>query len=128
MRTTIQKMLQGYVPATCPMKFNLLNFMGHVAGTKLPPNGCFTIVKRISSQESTCRWNISLKHVHATFSRVCTRCDIVPATSPRYMSPQCALHKFFCRNKMSLPQTSRVCPPQICYTKSSKNTVIWGLL
>ena len=34
--------LQHFVPATCPVKFNELNSVQHVAGTKLPKNSCCT--------------------------------------------------------------------------------------
>lgn len=87
-------MLQRYAAATCPMKLNLLNFHGTCRGNKITPKLVLHNSKSISSQEGTCRWNISPKHVHATPPCVRTRCDIVPATCPRYMSPQCAPHKF----------------------------------
>ena len=90
----------GFVPvATRPMKFNKLNFVRHVAGTKYPqPN--------ISWPEGTFRWNISLGHAPPAFSCVRKCCDSVLATcpnySPYYMSPECALQKFFCRSNISL--------------------------
>ena len=96
------------MPATCPMKFNKLDFVRHVAGTKYPPN-----YKSISSHEGTCHCDISLGHVPATFSCtvVCANVVIlsllhVPATRPCYMSPQCVLDKLFvaatCRCDTSL--------------------------
>ena len=113
-------MLQRCVAATCPMKFNLLNFMVELHGThrgdKITPKLVLHNYKRISSNEGTCCCNISLKHVPATFSCVCTCCDFVSATCPAtrpcymprypsllhvlatrrcYMSPQCALHTVF---------------------------------
>ena len=43
--------------------------------------------KIISLHEGTCRCNISLGHVPATFSCVWQCCDFVTATCPRYTSP-----------------------------------------
>ena len=40
--------------------------------------------KSMNSQEGTCRYNMSLGHVPATFSCVCGCCDFVPATCPCY--------------------------------------------
>ena len=57
------------------MKFNKLNFMGHVAGTKLPLNWCCTVT-RVSVH--------TREHVTATFSCMCTCCDFVPAPCPRH--------------------------------------------
>ena len=45
----------NFVPATCRTKFNLLNFVGHVAGTKL------------------CRDAMSLRSVHRCAKRSCNR-------------------------------------------------------
>ena len=106
--------LQRFVPATCPMKFNKLNFVRRVAGTKYPPNWCCTSKKSISLHEGTCRCNISLRHVPATFSCVCKCCNFVPATCPRYTS---LLHvasvcttQVFCRCNMSLQHVAATCP------------------
>ena len=43
-------------------------------------------MRSVSSHEETCRCNISLGHVPATFSCVCKCCDFVDATCPRYTS------------------------------------------
>ena len=60
----------------------------------------------ISSHEGTCRCNISLGQLPASFSCVCKCCDFVPATCPRYSS---LLHvasvcttQVFCPCNMSL--------------------------
>ena len=79
------------------MKFNKLNFK----------KSC----KSISSLEGTWRFNISLRHVPATFSCVCTCCDFVPASCPRYTSlldvaSVCTTQFFFCGCNM----TPRICP------------------
>ena len=37
--------LQRFVPATCPIKFNKLNSVRHVEGTKHTPNWCCTVIK-----------------------------------------------------------------------------------
>ena len=42
--------------------------------------------KSMNSHEGTCRCNMSLGHVPATFSCVCGCCDFVPATYPCYAS------------------------------------------
>ena len=64
----------------------------------------------ISSHEGTCRCNMSLRHVPATFSCVCKRYDFVPATCPCYTSllhvpSECTTQIFaaaLCRCDMSL--------------------------
>ena len=68
------KMLRVHVSGIC---CNKLNFMGHVAGTKSPPNWCCTIIK-VSVHTRDCK--ISLKHAPATFSCAHTCCDFVSAT------------------------------------------------
>ena len=68
-------------------------------GDKISPKLVLHNYKSISLHEGTCRCNISLGHVAATF-HVCANFVIlsllhVPATRPCYMSPPCVLHKFF---------------------------------
>ena len=66
----------------------------------------------------TCRCNISLRHVPATFSCVCKCCDFVPATCPRYTSllpvaSVCATQVFVaaaCRCDMSLQHNPSCLP------------------
>ena len=72
-------------------------------------------MRAVSSHEGTCRWNISLGHVAATFSCVCKCCDFVPATCPRYTS---LLHvASVCTTQVLVAatcrcdMTPRVCPP-----------------
>ena len=102
--------LQRFVPATCPMKFNKLNFVRHVAGTKYPPNWCCTS-KKVSVYTrghvaATYPWDMYPQHFHVCANVVILSLLHVPATRPCCMSPQCALHKFFvaatCRCSMSL--------------------------
>ena len=57
------------VLATCPTKFNKLNFVRHVAGTKLWQDSCCTKIK-VWTHTRACRCNMSLGHVPATFSCV----------------------------------------------------------
>ena len=57
------------VPATCPIKFNLFNF--------------------------TYLWEMYPQHFHASAHVVILTPLRFPATLPCYMSPQCALRKFF---------------------------------
>jgi len=71
--------LQRYVPTTCSMKFNKLNFVRHLAGTNYPPNW----------------WNMYLQHFYVCANVVIFSLLHVPATRFCHMSPQCALHKFF---------------------------------
>ena len=104
--------LQRFAPATCPMRFNKLNSVRHVAGTKYPPNWCCIIIKvSVYTRRHvavTYPWDM---YVYLQHFRVCANVVIlsllhVPATRPCYMSPQCVLHKFFvaaaCRCDMSL--------------------------
>ena len=55
-------------------------------GDKISPKLVLHNYKSISLHEGTCRCNISLGHVPATFPCVCKCCDFVPATCPRYGS------------------------------------------
>ena len=100
----------NFVPATCPTKFNKLNSVRHVAGTKYPPNQCCTIIKvsvyTRGHVAATYPWDMYPQHFH-----VCKCCNFVPATCPRYTS---LLHvasvyhtQVFCPCNM----TPRVCPP-----------------
>ena len=62
-------------------------------------------MRAVSSHEGTCRCNISLGHVPATFSCVCKCCDFVPATCPRYTS---LLHvASVCTKRIFVPATCR---------------------
>ena len=98
--------LQRFVPATCPMKFNKSPWSATCHGDKISLKLVLHNYKSISLHEGTCRCNISLGHVLATFSCVCKCCDFVPATCPCYTS---LLHvasvctaQAFCRCSMSL--------------------------
>ena len=87
---------QSSVAATCPMKFNKLNSVRHVAGTNFAQIPC-CMSEKVSAHTreyvaTICPWNMSRK----TFSQVCELCSLVlrqvPATHPCNMSPQCALN------------------------------------
>ena len=61
--------------------------------------------KSMNSHEETCRCNMSLGHVPATFSCVCGCYDFVPATCPCSISPECVHHKI-----LSLLHVAATCP------------------
>ena len=125
---TDQHQFGGYfVPATFPMKFNKLNFMGHVVATKSPPNWCCTIIKVSVHTRGhvACRCNIALKHLPATFSCVCTCCNFVPATCPLYTSllnvaSMCTTHVFR-RCNMSLQHVTSCLPTFTCLGYSPRS-------
>ena len=111
--------LQRFVPATCPMKFNKLNSVRHVAGTKYPPNWCCT-VKKVSVHTmghvaATCPWDMYPQHFHLCANVVILSLLHVPSTRPCYLSPQCVLHTFFVLQHVAATcpcnMTPRVCPP-----------------
>lgn len=88
----VQHQFRGYfVPKTWRTEFNLLNFIRQVARTKYPPNWRGTIIKLSVHTKG---------HVAATYPW-----DMNPSYfqvrvyilwfCPCYMSPQCALYKFF---------------------------------
>ena len=110
------KMLRVHVSTICcsdmlQRRVHLVELHGTRREDKIIPKLVLHNYKSISSHEGTCRFNISLKHVPATFSCVCTCCDLVPATRPCYIPPQCALHKFFVAATCRCNMTLRVCPP-----------------
>ena len=74
--------LQRFVPATCPMKFNKLNFVRHVAGTDIPQNG----VAKVKKCQFT-RGDMSLQHIPGTCSRNIFMCVQMLCFCPCYMSP-----------------------------------------
>ena len=89
-------MFQGYVSGICcsdlSHEVEEVELHGTRSGDKIIRKLVLHNYKSISSIErGDC--NLSLKHVTATSSCVCTCCDFVPATCLCYMSPQCALHK-----------------------------------
>ena len=115
--TTVHTKFHGILATFCPCNMSheiqQVELRATCRGDKISPKLVLHSYKSISSQEGTCRCNISLGHVSATFSCVCKCCDFVRATCPRYssvkfccMSPQYVLHKFFvpatCRRDMSL--------------------------
>ena len=63
-----------FVPATSNMKFNKLNFMGHVA--------------------STDPWNMYPQHFHVCANVVISSLLHFPSIRPECVSPQCVLHTF----------------------------------
>ena len=101
-------MFQRYVAETCLTKCTgFVELHGTRRGDKITPKFVLHNYKSISSHEGhVASCNISLGHVPATFSSVCTCCDFVSATCPRYTS---LLHvasvcttQVFCRCNMSL--------------------------
>ena len=103
--------LQRFGPATCPMKFNKLNCVRHVAGTKYPPNWCCTVIKvsvhARGHVAATYPRDMYPQHFHVCANVVILSLLHVPATRPCYMSLQCVLHKFL--SLLHVPAT----PP--CY-------------
>ena len=99
-------MFQGYVATICCSDVShekqLVQFHVTRRGDKITPKLVLHNYKSISSHEETCRCNIPLKHVPATFSCVCTCCDFVAATCRCNMSLQ---HVARCN------MTPRVRPP-----------------
>ena len=82
--------LQRFVPATCTSCLTLCDML---RAQNISQIGVAQ-EKSISLHKGTCRCNISLGHVPATFSCVCKCCDFVLASFPCYVLPQCALHTF----------------------------------
>ena len=117
--------LQRFVPATCPMKFNKLNSVRHVAGTKYPPNWCCTIIKESVHTRghvaATYPWDMYPQHFHVCANVVILSLLHVPATCPCYVSSQCVLNKVFvaaaCRCDMSL-QHDPSCLPTLMESDS----------
>ena len=100
---------------------NLFSFDGRHFSSTI--GACWTLPKAYTiragnSHKGTCRCNISLGQVPATFSCVCKCCDFVPATCSRYTSllrvaSVCTKQVFVaaaCRYDMSL-QHDRSCLP-----------------
>ena len=108
-------MFQGYVAATCAMKFKkLIELHGTRRGDKITLKLVLHNYKSISSHEGTCGCNISLKRVPATFATF-SCCDFVSATSPRYTSQlnvtSACTTQVFCRCNMSLQHVPVPVPP-----------------
>ena len=139
--------LQRFVPATCPMKFNKLNSVRHVAGTRYPPNWHCTVIKvsvhTRGHVATTYRWDMYPQHFHVCANVVILSLLHLPAIRPCYMSPQCVLHKFFvpaaCRCNMSLQHDPSCLPTFIgicfcirgnfmpCMFKNCGGTVVYWL-
>ena len=107
--TTVHTKFHDILAAFCPCDMShevqQVKLRATCRGDKISPKPLHNY-KSISLHEGTCRCNISLGHVPATFSCVCKCCDFVPATCPRYTS---LLHvasvctaQVFCRCNMSL--------------------------
>ena len=83
---THMKMLHVYVSGICcrdvSHEVQQAELHGTYRGDKITPKLVLHNCKSVSSHEGTCRCNISLKHVHATFSCVCICCDFVAARCP----------------------------------------------
>ena len=89
-------MWQGRVAGIfCPQdmshRVHLVELHGSRRGDKISPKLVWHKYKSISSQEGTCRCNISVGPVPATFSS----CNFYPGTRPCYMSRRCAQHRVF---------------------------------
>ena len=88
--TTVHTKFHGILATFCPCNMShevqQVELRATCRGDKISPKLVLHSYKSISSHEETCRCNISLGHVPATFSCVCNCCDFVPATCPRYTS------------------------------------------
>ena len=88
--TTVHTKFHGILATFCPCNMShevqQVELRATCRGDKISPKLVLHSYKSISSHEGTCRCNISLGHVPATFSCVCKCCDFVPATCSRYTS------------------------------------------
>ena len=94
------------VPATCPMKFNKLNFVPHVAGTKYRPNWCCTS-KKVSVYTkghvaAIYPWDMYPQHFH-----VCANVVILPF----HVASVCTTQVFCPDATCPCNMTPRVWPP-----------------
>ena len=115
--------LQRFVLATCPMKFNKLNSVRHVAGTKHPPNWCCIIIKvsvyTRGHVAATYPWDMYLQHFHVCANVVILSLLHVPATRPcRHVASVCTA-QVFCRCSMSL-QHNPSCLPTFIWSQLFK--------
>ena len=104
--TTVHTKFATFCPCDMSHEVQQVELRATCRGDKISPKLVLHNYKSISLHEGTCRCNISLGHVTATFSCVCKFCDFVPATCPRYTS---LLHvtsvcttQVFCRCNVSL--------------------------
>ena len=88
--TTVHTKFHGILATFCPRDMSheaqQVELCATCRGDKISPKLALHSYKSISSQKGTCRCNMSLGHVPATFSCVCKCCDFVPATCSRYTS------------------------------------------
>ena len=94
------------VPATCPMKFNKLNFVPHVAGKKYRPNWCCTS-KKVSVYTkghvaAIYPWDMYPQHFH-----VCANVVILPL----HVASVCTTQVFCPDATCPCNMTPRVWPP-----------------
>ena len=78
--------LQSFVPCNMSHKVQQVELRATCRGDKIVARFVLHESKSMNSHEGTCRCNMSLGHVPATFSCVCGCCDFVPATCPCYAS------------------------------------------
>ena len=113
--------LQHFVVATCPVKFNELNSVQHVAGTKLPKNSCYTSLPLSGNTRAHVVATALVTCTRYIFRCVSTQCDFVADTRPSYMSLlhvpatcPCCMSKLnvpvACPSYMSLLHVPDTCP------------------
>ena len=108
--TKFHSILATFCPCDMSHEVQQVELRATCRGDKISPKLVLHNYKSVSLHQGTCRCNISLGHVTATFSCVCKFCDFVPGTCPRDTSllhvASVCLHKFFvaatCRCDMSL--------------------------
>ena len=108
--TTVRTKFHGILAKFCPCdifhEVQQVELRATCRGDKISRKLVLHNYKSISLHEGTCRCNISLGHVPATFSCVCKCCDFVPATCPRYTSllrvASVCSKQVFCRCNRSL--------------------------
>ena len=122
--TTVHTKFHGILATFCPCDMShevqQVELSLTCPGDKISPKLVLHNYKSIILHEGTCRCNISLGHVSATFSCVCKCCDFVPATCSRYTSllhvaSVCTTQIFLSLQHVAATcpcnMTPRVCPP-----------------
>ena len=105
---------QHFVPPTCPTKFNKLNFLQHVTGTKLPKKSCCRALQLTGDTRgraaATYPGVISLLYfLICVYLMWFCPCYIPPLHVPATCL-QCVNNTWFCRCNMPLRHAPATCP------------------
>ena len=109
--TTVHTKFHGILATFCPCDIShevqQVELRLTCPGDKISPKLALHNYKSISLHEgpdvaATYPWDMYPQHFHMCANVVILSLLHVPATRSCYMSPQCVLHKFFCRCNMSL--------------------------